>query len=224
MANKTIAQLTGVSTPLTGSEIVPAMQGGVTKKVTVQSIADLAAGGGNTLGPISIIADGTVTTYPQGITYKTGGVLGTQSGNQTITVITYPEIYIAAGSTSTTITLSGIPVASVMAGNSTNLVSIAFPDLTYAPGGGMMSLAVTGCSSLTTISIPALTTADSTSYSFNNNALSEATVDHILAKFAAATGVNGTLYINGGTNATPSAAGLASKATLVGRGWTVNHN
>jgi len=60
------------------------------------------------------------------------------------------------------------------------------------------------------------------------NALTQAAVDGILAAFVAAgrTSASGQvlLYLNGGTNAAPSAAGLVDKATLVSRGWTVVTN
>jgi hypothetical protein len=58
-----------------------------------------------------------------------------------------------------------------------------------------------------------------------NNLLPQAAVDSILAAFVAA-GASGAYALNiGGTgNASPSAAGLADKATLAGRGWTVTTN
>jgi hypothetical protein len=59
-----------------------------------------------------------------------------------------------------------------------------------------------------------------------NNLLTQAAVDAILAAFVAAGRNSGTRTLNlGGTgNATPSATGLANKATLVSRGWTVTTN
>jgi len=59
-----------------------------------------------------------------------------------------------------------------------------------------------------------------------NNLLTQAAVDAILADFVAANKTTGTRILNlGGTgNATPSAGGLADKATLVSRGWTVTTN
>ena len=59
---------------------------------------------------------------------------------------------------------------------------------------------------------------------FSRNALTELSVDTILDKLDVAGYSNGTLDLSGGTNATPSAGGLASKANLVGRGWTVTNN
>ena len=59
-----------------------------------------------------------------------------------------------------------------------------------------------------------------------NNLLTQAAVDAILAAFVAAGRASGTRVLNlGGTgNAAPSAAGLADKATLQSRGWTVTTN
>ena len=59
-----------------------------------------------------------------------------------------------------------------------------------------------------------------------NNLLTQAAVDAILADFVTANKTTGTRTLNlGGTgNATPSAAGLTDKATLQGRGWTVTTN
>ena len=56
----------------------------------------------------------------------------------------------------------------------------------------------------------------------NNNGMSEAAVDNILADLVTAGANNGTILMHG-TNATPSAAGLANKAILQAapRNWTV---
>lgn len=59
-------------------------------------------------------------------------------------------------------------------------------------------------------------------------ALPQVAIDGLLAAFVAAgrTSASGQvwLYLDGGTNAVPSAAGLVDKATLVSRGWTVGTN
>lgn len=59
------------------------------------------------------------------------------------------------------------------------------------------------------------------------NALTQSTVDDVLADMATDIGsrpVGGVLDLSGGTNATPSAAGLANKAIIAARPWTVNTN
>lgn len=46
MADLKISQLTGATTPLTGTEVLPVVQGGTTKKVSVTNILAPAAGNG----------------------------------------------------------------------------------------------------------------------------------------------------------------------------------
>ncbi|XWN29982.1 MAG: hypothetical protein ROR55_21170 [Devosia sp.] len=56
---------------------------------------------------------------------------------------------------------------------------------------------------------------------FANCALSQQSVDNVLISFNNAGTSGGTLGLHGGTNSPPSAAGLAAKAALESRGWTV---
>jgi hypothetical protein len=65
--------------------------------------------------------------------------------------------------------------------------------------------------------------------SWQNNALDQQGVDNILVSINKArvdgfSGSNGTLGIDGGTNATPGAAGQAAADALRADGWTVNLN
>jgi len=55
-------------------------------------------------------------------------------------------------------------------------------------------------------------------------ALTQAQVDNVLADCVASGVTGGKVLDLAGTNAAPSAGGLANKATLVSRGWTVNTN
>lgn len=76
--------------------------------------------------------------------------------------------------------------------------------------------------------VAALTTSTTGNWdrAFNGCALNQQSVDDVLAGLDAS-GINsGTrdVDLDGGTSATPSAAGLVSKANLVGKGWTVVHN
>ena len=75
---------------------------------------------------------------------------------------------------------------------------------------------------------PSVLSATFISFRADNNALTQAAVDAILADFAtnvAARPAVGTINLSGGTNAAPSAAGLASKAAilLAKPGWTITH-
>ena len=59
----------------------------------------------------------------------------------------------------------------------------------------------------------------------NNNNLSQAAVDSILAAFNAAGASNGTLFLGGGTNAAPTGGSTNSDyLALIGRGWNVELN
>lgn len=82
------------------------------------------------------------------------------------------------------------------------------------------------CSSLTSFPAGMFDTCPATNFAdaFVGCALNQTSIDNILVSIAAAGTSGGTLNMTGGTNATPSATGLAAKATLVGRGWTVTHN
>jgi len=55
----------------------------------------------------------------------------------------------------------------------------------------------------------------------NNNALDEPAVNGILVAVEANGTSNGTLYLDGGTNAVPTGAGLTAYNALVARGWDV---
>jgi hypothetical protein len=59
---------------------------------------------------------------------------------------------------------------------------------------------------------------------WNNCALTEASVDNILVSLDEAGQEDGTVSIDGGTNAPPGTAGLAAKASLEAKGWTVTVN
>lgn len=83
---------------------------------------------------------------------------------------------------------------------------------------------------LATLDLSALLACTGTA-GFFGNAFTEATVDALLVKFASLDGTNGTtvfensaLNLSGGTNAIPSATGLAAKAVLEARGNTVTVN
>jgi hypothetical protein len=68
-------------------------------------------------------------------------------------------------------------------------------------------------------------------FSATGCALNQASIDGILVSLAALDGTGGTtayssktVALTGGTNATPSATGLAAKAVLVARSCTVTNN
>jgi hypothetical protein len=104
--------------------------------------------------------------------------------------------------------------------NNAALTSIDFPVLTNSSG-----LRVSGSPLLTSISLPSLIPKNGRDFNFGGNALDVATVNAVLARCVAnAAYVSGTVTLNGGTNAAPSGQGIIDKATLIGRGVTVNTN
>ena len=89
----------------------------------------------------------------------------------------------------------------------------------------------TSISALTTVTLGSGLLAVNGNVNFAGCALNQASVDNILVRLAALDGTNGTVAysnrtvsLNAGTNATPSATGLAAKAVLVARGCTVTNN
>lgn len=77
----------------------------------------------------------------------------------------------------------------------------------------------------TTWNAPLWVPTNATTIDLSGNALDQTSVDQVLARCVANAGyVAGTVDLSGGTSATPSATGLADKATLIGRGVVVNTN
>ena len=78
------------------------------------------------------------------------------------------------------------------------------------------------CSVLTHINITGC--ANLFDVDLTDNALTEASIDHVLISLDNYGLSNGFAYLNFGTNAVPSAAGLAAKTSLEGKGWYVQVN
>jgi hypothetical protein len=67
-------------------------------------------------------------------------------------------------------------------------------------------------------------TASYFEWAWRDCALNQTSVDNILVSLDTAGQSNGTVGIYGGTSAAPSATGLAAKASLQAKGWTVTTN
>lgn len=82
------------------------------------------------------------------------------------------------------------------------------------------------CTSLTTFPAGMFDSCPATdfAYAWFNCALSQQSVDNILVSLDTAGQSNGTVGINGGTSSPPGTAGLAAKASLQAKGWTVTTN
>lgn len=103
--------------------------------------------------------------------------------------------------------------------DSLSIISCAFSTLAFPSLTTLISMVITDNGSLTAINLGSANTC--VNIEFSRNDLSQASVDDILAKIDGAGASNGSLNLSGGTNAIPSAAGLLSKTSLEGRGWTV---
>jgi hypothetical protein len=57
-----------------------------------------------------------------------------------------------------------------------------------------------------------------------NCALDQTSVDNILVSLDTAGQSNGVVNLNGGASSAPGPAGLAAKANLIAKGWTVTTN
>lgn len=78
---------------------------------------------------------------------------------------------------------------------------------------------------LTTIVMPLWRPLNGSTNNFTGNGLTQGTVDTILnSAVVEASFISGTLDLSGGTNSTPSAAGLINKGLLNGRGVTCTTN
>jgi hypothetical protein len=75
-------------------------------------------------------------------------------------------------------------------------------------GTGLQHINITGCVNLDDVDL-------------SSNALTEASVDHVLIALDDNGLTDGFLYLDGGTNATPSALGLAAKLSLEAKNWDV---
>lgn len=100
-----------------------------------------------------------------------------------------------------------------------------FPALDFSSGINFDS-AWRVCTNLTTFPAGVFDNCLSTDFTeaWAGCALSQQSVDNILISIDTAGQNNGTLGISGGTSAAPGSIGLAAKASLESRGWTVTTN
>jgi hypothetical protein len=158
-----------------------------------------------------------------------------------LTTINLPELVYAgfpvinANSTSTGTVyafLNGnhfINFTSTSAIQTINLPKLKFMTSTSAN----VSINITAASGLTTVTLNQTPKFYGGNITITGAALNQASVDGILVACAYQDGVanapypaysSRTINLSGGTSSTPSATGLAAKATLVARGCTVTHN
>jgi hypothetical protein len=100
-----------------------------------------------------------------------------------------------------------------------------FPPLDLSSGTNF-STAWNSCTSLTSFPAGMFDNCSATNFddAWFNCALNQASVDNILVSLDTAGQSGGIVGIDGGTSSAPGAAGLAAKASLEAKGWTVTTN
>jgi hypothetical protein len=81
----------------------------------------------------------------------------------------------------------------------------------YNQNSGLVHINITGCVNLDDVNLV-------------DNALTQASVDHVLITLDNGGLTGGFVDVSGGTNSTPSVAGLAAEASLVLKAWNVSYN
>jgi hypothetical protein len=152
----------------------------------------------------TVIASLTLTAY------QTNGELFTLSGCTAITSLSLPSLV----SVVDTLRFDGC----------TALTSVSCPSLTTISNIGLNPFGSANCPLLTSANFPVLVCADGLVYDLAGCALAAASVNQMLHRGVVSGTTTGTYNLNGGTNAAPSGAGVADKATLIGLGNTVNTN
>jgi hypothetical protein len=239
----TTGWLFGVNQAATGYEIIPANPADFLSRIPTSSTAiafrgilvsaRFGVGGGAAYSSLSslILSDLTILTSNSSVSLLVSNY----------SALTYFEafslVYCVGGVVVTscpllqTLNFRALQNAnSITVSSNSQLSSLFFQSLKYCN----QDFTVSGCPLLTTMPvIPSsnLIKGIGGSVILTGNALDVSTVDNWLDGLSKMDGTNGKwLYSNnsvnlsGGTNAVPSATGLAAKAILVSRGCTVTHN
>jgi len=147
--------------------------------------------------------------------YGGGGILSISGLNKFRGV---PELEISNNPNLTSLDVSNMPYLVDIEANNNALTSV---DLTGSTGISYLELYENSLTSIDLTGLVNLYYLD-----LYDNALSQESVDYILTFLANGSVSGGEVYLDSGTNATPSATGLAAKAVLEdgARGWDVYIN
>jgi hypothetical protein len=127
-----------------------------------------------------------------------------------------PELTISNNPNLTSLDVSNMPYLVEVQANNNALTSV---DLTGSTGISNLELYENSLTSIDLTGLVNLYYLD-----LYDNALSQESVDYTLTFLANGSLSGGDVYLDGGTNATPSAIGLAAKAILEARSWDVYIN
>lgn len=202
---------------------------------SVQYQSSISAYSGKWASVITLFSNTGLISYSfDDLEGLTSSLVGQLTG---ITTFAFPALKYSSGlgmSGSATITSLSYPVlehfSQVALNNFSSLTSISFPNLISISNGTTAVTATSNSAALASFSFGSAVKAISGVVNMTSCALNQASVDNILVTLASLDGTNGTaVYENRavtitGTSATPSATGLAAKATLVARGCTVTNN
>lgn len=108
----------------------------------------------------------------------------------------------------------------LQANSNPSLTSISLPVLV----SNTVTVVVTGNASLVSWSSPVWIMTDGLTYNFSGNALTAASVNHILARGIASGLTSGDLDLSGGTSSAPTGQGITDKADLITAGVNVTTN
>jgi hypothetical protein len=160
MATRKISDLTSASA-LSGSEVLPVVQGGTTKKVTAQAIADLASGGGGGSQSIDINVTGGTVGSSVSIPFYYYATVPNESGSLSPSIEALPSINISGGGG--------------YGGGTFTATSIQFPTLQKAS-----DFMVSGTSTLQTLSAPQLTEVTNNVNPTYNSALTSVSLPNLV--------------------------------------------
>ncbi len=209
--------------------------------LTTLSAPNLVSVGGtfspNTMASLTTLSVPNLTTV--------GGSFGPATLNS-LTTLSVPSLTTVGGSfnpnTLASLNTLSAPSLTTIGGNfnpsgMNTLTTISIPNIVsigqILNSGSWAIEIISGTASLTDFQLPTTLKhvgAAGVGVRITSASLNQTSVDNILVRLAALDGTNGTTSFDSrtvtltGTSATPSATGLAAKATLQARGCTVTHN